>query len=686
MPDNKEYSPQPSEHQETNEERYDQQRIGATVLSRANFQDRHKPAVESSLIRARKSGEKLPNNVKEARNFSYLTRLARLVEKYGNQAEKRLWQASIKDDLLVQYDDIPESYWDAKKQELRDNGYGDISMTEGYKREIYEAERELQKKSLEKWANYLGDESAPYPLWFKIYAWDGMTKMGVYDMDKKKYGTRNKTTVAPYPDPDGEILSGVLDVVNLYYGNNEKQLYTKEGERNIKLEQLVQSGNFPKIFNAIQQDIAPIVMPPENTEDVHGEWIEYRPGEEDDIARAARGTKWCIASSSVGRYYLEHGTYGNYDDDDEYDDEDDDYGYDDDDDEYDNEDDDYGNDDDEYDNEDDDDDIKNKKLKSRFILFHLKDPSTGKLSRNAVASIRLSLDGDVAEISGLKEGQALNDSLVPIVEEKVKSLPGGEDFLPKFADKNKLIALDRKMEKSEDLTKEELEFLYEIHRPIQTLDTYNSYDPRVNELKRKYGIAYALDAGLSVNQLVSRLRAYAIARNLDTLISHGANININQLVSRLDSDDIVDNLGTLLSHGVDINQLVSELSPYYIVKNLDTLISHGANIDINHPVSELHPYDIARNLGTLISHGANIDINHLVSELHPYDIANNLDTLLSHGADINQLVSKLHRYDIADNLDTLLSHGADINQLVSRLDSSDIARNKNILRRHGADV
>ena len=126
--------------------------------------------------------------------------------------------------------------------------------------------------------------------------------MGRYDKRKGNYGTRNKTTVAPYPNPDAEVLAGVFDVVNRYYGNGEEEFYTEEGERNIKLEQIVQSGSFPKIFNAIQQDIAPIVEPPENPEDVHGEWVEYELGDEDDIARAARGTGWCVASPSVGTY------------------------------------------------------------------------------------------------------------------------------------------------------------------------------------------------------------------------------------------------------------------------------------------------------------------------------------------------------------------------------------------------
>ena len=573
MPGNKEQTPEILDYQETDERELDQQ-LGAKILSQVHFESSHQPIVESTFNKALKRGEKLPGKNSERRNLSYLNRLNKLIEKHGNKAEQKLWQASIKDDLLIEYGNIPESYWDAKKQELRDNGYGNYELTEEYKHEIYKKEHELQEESLEKWANYLGDEHSPYPLWFKVYAWDGMTKMGRYNKGKGKYETRNETTVAPYPNPDAEVLAGVFDVVNRYYGNSEKQFYTEEGERNIKLEQIVQSGSFPKIFNAIQQDIAPIVEPPENTEDVHGAWVEYELGDEDGIARAASGTGWCVASPSVGRHYLEYGTYGNDDEDDDYDEEDDDY-----------------------------EDSQNQ---SKFILFHLTDPKTGKLSKNACASIRLDPDGNVAEISGLKDGQALNDSLVPIVEEKAKSLPGGEKFLEAFADKNMLISLDRKMERGEDLTKEELEFIYEVNRPIKTLDTYNEYDPRIKELKRHYGLEYALNNGLDADYFASKMDLGDIVSNLDTLIAHGANIDIDQLVSRMSPEDIADNLDTLTNHGanIDIDQLVSEMNPARIARNLDTLTNHGANIDIDQLVSRMDPEDIAKNRDTLVAHGA----------------------------------------------------------------------------------
>ena len=620
-------------------------RLGAVTLSAANFDTRHKEIVDSSFNKARENGEKLPGKNNERRNYAYLSRLEKLIDKHGNALEKKLWEGSVKDDLLVEYANIPESYWQSKRQELRDNGYGDIELTDDYKHELFNKERELQKESLEKWVNYLGDEHSPYPLWFKVYAWDGMTKMGKYDKAKGKYATRNETTVAPYPSPDAEVLGGVFEVVNRYYGNNDKEFYTEEGERNIELEEIVQSGNFAKIYNAVQHDIAPIIEPPEKAEDVHGDWVEYNIGEEDDIARAARGTGWCVASPSVGRHYLEYGTYG-------------------------------------QDNEWDDEENSND-LKSKFILFHLEDPSTDKLSKNAVASIRLDPDGQVAEISGLKEGQALNDSLVSIVEEKVKTLPGGEKFLEAFADKQELIRLDRKMQNNEDLTKEELEFIYELNRPINTLDTYNNYDPRIPELKEKYSIEYALNAGIiDADNLVSRLDSYDIVKNLDTLLEHEA--NIDNLVSKLDYIDIAKNLNTLLEHEANIDNLMSKLSYGAIAHNLDTLLEHGADINVDNLVPELEPRAIAYNLDTLLEHGADINVDNLVSELESSDIAYNLGTLLEHGADIDNLVSRLGSHDIVKNLNTLLKHGAniDIDNLVSKL-GDDTKYYTNTLRAHG---
>lgn len=161
---------------------------------------------------------------------------------------------------------------------------------------------------------------------------------------------------------------------------------------------------------------------------------------------------------------------------------------------------------------------------------------------------------------------------MPIVEAKVRSLPGGEDFLEAFADKKQLIALDRKMQNGEDLTKEELEFLYEFNRPIKSLDTYNDEDPRIYELREKYGLDYALKQGVDPKQIVY---------NLDTISAHHVDIDINDLVPKLDPDFILGEIEKLIAHGtdIDLNELASKASDNAIIINYDYLVLHGVEPD-----------------------------------------------------------------------------------------------------------
>ena len=232
---------------------------------------------------------------------------------------------------------------------------------------------------------------------------------------------------------------------------------------------------------------------------------------------------------NVAHNYLVYGQYGNPEEDDDYDQdyEDEDW-----------EDDDYE--DDDYDDDDppetyEHDDVEVEHPEAKFIIFRLEDPnSPGVFASNGSASIRLDPNGIVDEVSGLNDGQAIEDALVPIVKKKALSLPGGEKYLQKFDDKQTLIKLDNKMKEGEDLTKEELSFLYELDRPIATLDTYNRVDPRIPELKEKYGIEYALKKGVDANKLVSCLDYGDIEENLDFLLDHGADINniVNNISSK----------------------------------------------------------------------------------------------------------------------------------------------------------
>ena len=649
-----------------------QNEIGSKVLSLVNFESKHKDIVESSFNKARNNKEKLPGKNNERRNFAYLSRLNNMIEKHGDAIERKLWAASA-ENLVMDYEDIPDSYWKQQEQILRDNGQGrELSRDE--KEILAEDLIDKQRQSITSWANYLGDKNCPYPLWFKVYAFDGISKMSnALNLDDADYNRRDNTTALSFPKLNAEILAKVYRQINDFYGVDKKDWLSKHSDDE-KLVSLVKSANFPKLYAKELVDTKVIIKTPERTEDVHGDWFEYKLGDEEEIASLAEGTRWCVVDPNVAHNYLVYGEYGHSKS--------------------------TGSD-------------KESNSKAKFIIFRLEDPnSPGVYASNGSASIRLDPNGIVDEVSGLNDGQAVEDALVPIVKKKALSLPGGEKYLQKFDDKQALIRLDKKMEKGEDLTKEELSFLYELDRPIATLDTYNREDPRIPELKEKYGIEYALEKGVDANKMVASLDSYDIAKNLDSFLKQGA--DINNTVNHMKAYDIAKNLDSLLEHGADVDNIVNNIDSYHIAKNLDTLLKYSAIIDVNELVSSLESHGITRNLDKLlrngadidlvvnrmrysdivdkldylIEHGANIDVNELVSRLNSFNISDNLDTLLKNGADINVALNKMDPYYIVNKLDFLIEHGAniDVNELVSELKSYDILQNLDTLLKNGADI
>ena len=653
-----------------------QNEIGAKVLSLVNFESKHKDIVESSFNKARQNKEKLPGKNNERRNFAYLSRLNNMVEKYGDKAERKLWEASA-ENVVMDYEDIPDAYWKQQEQILRDNGQGrELSR---YEKEILAEDLiEKQRESITSWTNYLGDKNCPYPLWFKVYAFDGISKMSnTLNLDDADYNRRDNTTALSFPKLNAEILAKVYRQINDFYGV-DKENWLAQHSDDEKLVSLVKSANFPKLYAKELVDTKVILKTPERTEDVHGDWFEYKLGDEEEIASLAEGTKWCVVDPNVAHNYLVYGQYGNPEEDDDYDQDYEDEDWEDDD--Y--EDDDYDDDDQAETYEHDDVEVENPEAK--FIIFRLEDPnSPGVFASNGSASIRLDPNGIVDEVSGLNDGQAIEDALVPIVKKKALSLPGGEKYLQKFDDKQTLIKLDNKMKEGEDLTKEELSFLYELDRPIATLDTYNRVDPRIPELKEKYGIEYALKKGVDANKLVSCLDYGDIEENLDFLLDHGA--DINNIVNNMGSKDINTNLDAFLKYHADIDLVVGRMEPRDIVYKLDFLFDHGANIDVNELVSKLGSYDILQNLDTLLKNGADIDVDQMRYRFSYYTHFN-LDDLLRRGADINNVVNYMNSNYIAADLEYLYKNGADINNIVKNMDPNDIVWKLDYLNKNGANI
>ena len=702
--------------------------IYSSVLTLISFQERKTPDAKEPLVTpyyekalrtqkqaeqaARKEAlttgepmkkiEKIPSeNPKDRKNYAYLERLDLAIERGGNKLEQRIWQESIKNFApIIEKENITKKSWEKLEEQFhkdrKESGLPPVEYLESYKEKDYKKLRQGQVDTLAKWTEYLSNKEAPFPTWFKVYAFDGITRIGAYDSKNGRYEKRNNTTIAPYPDVNPAVLANTFNAVNVFYGQDRDKWFD-EHIADDELNAVVKLGNFGKIYTHFFNEAYEPLPTPERTEDIKGQWFDFYPGDEEQLAEASRGTPWCIANTAYGKNYLHTN----------------------------------------------DENITNNQ--SRFRLFKLEnDSSIDGLSKTACASIRFDPQGKVAEVSGLANGsnQTIEDSLVPVVEQEVFKHPLDPDqhFKEKFRDKKELIRLQDKAKKGEDLTLDEYAFLYENDRIIFTLDTYGGPDLKIAELRNfynisrllqsdnkdalgqdllmqklecvlkeasssdlvtnldtllekgidlntifnklsSYDISHSLDIllekGIDVNVAFNKLNSYDISQNLDTLLEKG--IDVEAAFNRLNSDGISQSLDTLLENGININTIFNKLDSYNILRNLNTLLEKG--IGINDILDKLDSYDISWNLNALLKNG--IDINAIFNKLDSYGISHNLDTFLEKGINVNSIFDKLDGYDISQNLNTLLENGIGINDILDKLDSSDILENIDTLLEKG---
>ena len=646
--------------------------IYSSVLTLISFQERKTPDTKEPLVtpyyekalRSQKQAEriakkealeagepvrkieKIPGeSPKDRKNYAYLERLDLAIERGGNKLEKRIWQESIKNFApIIEKENIKNNTWVILKETFdknrKEQGLPPAEYTESEMNKDYERLRQNQIDSINSWTEYLSNKETPFPTWFKIYAFDSVIKMGTYNHEDGKYEKRDKSTIAPYPNVSSAALALTLDAVNNFFGQDKEKWFTEHTDDD-QLNAVVKSGNFGKIYTHFFNETYKPIPTPERTEDIEGEWFDFLPGQETELAEASQGTPWCIASEHMGEHYLKTNDHT----------------------------------------------IKDNK--ARFKLFKLKNEnSIDGMSKTACASIRFDTQGRVAEVSGLANGssQAIEDSLVPVVEQEAFKYPLDPEkyFKEKFRDKKELIRLQDKAKKGEELTLDEYAFLYEKDRKIFTLDTHGGPDPKIVELRNFYNLLRLLQSdnkdALGQDMLMQKLDCVLentdssdIIANLDTLLKKG--IDANNILDKLGSYYISQNLDTLLKKGIDANNILDKLGSYYISQNLNTFLEKG--IDVNTIFDELDSYGISQNLDTLLEKG--ININSIFDKLDSNGISQNLDTLLEKGININSIFNKLGSYYISQNLDTLLEKGINVNAVFDKLDSNGVSQNFEIL-------
>ena len=376
--------------------------------------------VESAVHRQEARTSQKVSGSPDKRVEAYLNRLSSIF-KDPDPTQRQQHINVLKDKLyelfVIEPKEFPESYFDLQIRVAREQGHGDIEITPELRKQATEIIINDQKKSLDAWVDYLGSSEAPYPNWFRYFAFRNIVKLSEYDKEKKEFRKRSKGTTALFPDINREALSNVYDQLHQVHE-------TKEKLTDPELHKLFEQANFAKLYAYAIEKATPASQ--EQKETTKGKWVKYDQGSDHKVlcqSLQGHGTGWCTAGEGVAQTQLEAGD---------------------------------------------------------FYAYYTQD----KDGNNTIPRIAIRMqEGQIAEIRGINHEQNLESNMTDITQEKMKTLPGAEQYEKKTSDMKRLTALEQKYEQLQKLSKEELVFLYEIKGKIDGFG-YRE-DPRIEELKNQ---------------------------------------------------------------------------------------------------------------------------------------------------------------------------------------------------------
>jgi len=393
----------------------------------------------------------------EVRIQNYLDYLSDSLDpKDPHRREEKLtrFKQVMYDKYVIKPEGIPEAYFNTQRRIAREQGHGDVEINSETKRQLTEVVITDQKSSLDNWVDYLASPDSTYPDWLKYWAVRSILGMGGYDKEKKQFGKRRKDTVKPFPDLDREALAYVLDAVEKKYRPQVETQLAKDKEEEIELteadleeitteevavieeerqakqqeqkafEKLLQGESFAKLYAWAIEKVTPASQ--EQLADTKGQWIKYPKGSDHTPlvqSLQGHGTGWCTAGESTAKTQLASGD---------------------------------------------------------FYVYYSLDPKGKPIVPRA--AIRMQGNG-IAEVRGVGPDQNLDPHIGKVVQDKLAEFPDGKLYEKKNADMKQLTVIENKMAKEQELTREELYFLYEINTKIQGFG-YDD-DPRVKELRNK---------------------------------------------------------------------------------------------------------------------------------------------------------------------------------------------------------
>lgn len=415
-----------------------------------DYNDRVSKIREIADVRERvKANKKLDE---EALIQNYLDRFKKILDR-KNPSSREIGVKALKRILVKRYvireADIPDAYLKTKlaildeRGTLGDNNSDNEELQAKIMKEHVSQLIADQQASLEQWVDYLASDRSSYlPDYLKYWVFAGILKLEVY---KKTTGTHGsyperpsgrQRSVKMFPEINeaglifiAKAYEQLNDTGEVYFGYNSE--IPKNDAATFVTD--LSTKKFRDLYGWVQKYVPPITEEEMKITDGEGcGWKTYSSklgstGNDVSDALIGKGTGWCIVGSSVAqKTYLDNN--------------------------------------------------------STLHIYFTRAAGGKKPNPRLVIVER---DGKLMEVRGIGWHENLDNHILqsPIIKKKLEEFPNGDKFLIIENDARTLAGITQKIQRNEELIKEEIMFLYEINRPIQFFG--EKRDPRIDKMRMK---------------------------------------------------------------------------------------------------------------------------------------------------------------------------------------------------------
>lgn len=398
------------------------------------------PEVKNAAKRTGLDVPRLPETLIQ----NYLDRFKEIITR-KDPKEKATGITALKKLLINKYvvraEDIPDSYWQLQMRIVRERGESGDWQTLPEKEQLELKRKHLaqtkedQQGSLEEWIDYFVSEKSSYlPDYLKYWTFQGMLRLERYEKGNEEKGIKGRFPERPtgrqrsikmFPEVNERALTFIKEAFDAQSKNQKPDFrHDIPWEAREQFLEHLSKKDFRSLYGWGQEHIPPISE--EEMQNTEGQWVIYSKDSDSKALTAAlqgKGSGWCIAGENLAKEYLDRGS---------------------------------------------------------LQVYYTRDRE-GKFTIPRVVIVQKG--NQVSEVRGIEWEENVDGYIkdADIIGNKLKEIPGGEEFFEINADTKRLTAIDKKMAFNGLLTREELAFLYETERQIKYFG--QEKDPRIGELR-----------------------------------------------------------------------------------------------------------------------------------------------------------------------------------------------------------